>query len=129
MPIFRLDKLVRDGIVSDQLKIGQTPNYRQLGSDEHKRELIRKVVEEAGEMLDVLQVGDIKGELADVFEALETLMSLCDISVEDVAEARAAKKAKVGGFSEGLYVETLGVPEGDPWIGYYRREPERYKEL
>lgn len=50
MPKFKFAKLVRDKIVEHQIASGATPTYRQLSPDEHKNELIKKIIEESQEI-------------------------------------------------------------------------------
>lgn len=48
---FKFSKLVRDKIVDIQIASGAKANFRQLNSDEHKHELVKKIVEEAQEII------------------------------------------------------------------------------
>ncbi|MBL8159574.1 hypothetical protein JNJ66_03895 [Candidatus Saccharibacteria bacterium] len=50
MPVFKLNKLVRDKIVDHQYDIGAIPTCRRLSPDELRRELIQKLTEEAAEL-------------------------------------------------------------------------------
>lgn len=130
MPTFRLKKLVRNGIIDHQKQLGQTPHFKKLDPAEHKRALILKLIEEAEELLKAFDENkDTQPELADVSQVFEDLLSKSGFSVDDIAAVQAARKAKMGGFDKGLYLDTLDVPEGDEWVKYYRAEPDKYEEL
>ena len=75
MPKFHFAKLVRDKIIEHQLASGATPVYRRLGSAEHKRELINKVIEESKEIIDA-HPEEVALEIADVQQALDDLREL-----------------------------------------------------
>lgn len=128
MPKFKVDKLVRDKIVDNQLASGATPQYRVLDDDEHKTALIHKVIEEAKELLEAAPA-DIVSELADVQQALDDLAEKHGLTHADVAQAAQAKNDKNGAFKKGHYIESVDLPEDDIWVEYYRRNAERYPEI
>jgi predicted house-cleaning noncanonical NTP pyrophosphatase (MazG superfamily) len=128
MPKFTFAKLVRDKIVEQQLASGAKPTYRQLDAEEHKQELIKKIIEEAKEVVDA-SPADIAAELADVQQALDDLKELCGASDEAVAQAQTAKNEKAGAFKKGLYIESVEVDEHDKWAAYYRKNADRYPEI
>jgi predicted house-cleaning noncanonical NTP pyrophosphatase (MazG superfamily) len=128
MPKFRFAKLVRDNIVDQQLAAGAKPTYHTLEPEEHKRELVKKIVEEAQE-IDHNDVETVADEIADVQQALDDLKALHSLNDDDIAKAQAAKNAKNGAFKKGLYVESIEVDENDTWADYYRQHPDRYPEI
>lgn len=130
MPRFYLNKLVRDGVVDNMREMGQTPHVRQLTPPERARELIHKFIEEATELLAAMdrEGGQPKVELADLKQLYIDCAAALGMTDAEIEEARAARYAKVGGFAKGLFVEALDLPEGDTWIEYYRKEPERFVE-
>jgi len=128
MPTFEFRKLVRDDIVNHQVASGARPEYRILSPEEHKKELVRKIIEEAGEILDA-GPESVAEEIADVQQALDDLKTKYGLSDDDIAEAQTAKNAKNGAFSKGIYIERVEVPEGDAWVEYYRNNPDRYPEI
>lgn len=64
MPKFKFSKLVRDKIVDHQIANGAKPNFRQLSLNEHKQELINKIIEEVKEITSAKPDG-VAGEMAD----------------------------------------------------------------
>lgn len=128
MPTFKLQKLVRDKIVEDQIALGQTPHYRTLTPEEHRRELINKIIEEVTELQNA-DSEDIAKEIADVQQALDDLIELYGLTKAEVTEAQQKKTAKAGAFKKGIFVDTLETAEDDPWTEYYRGNPERFPEI
>jgi predicted house-cleaning noncanonical NTP pyrophosphatase (MazG superfamily) len=125
---FKFEKLVRDKIAEQQITAGSKPNLRTLDREEHKKELVKKIFEEAGEIL-TAHPEDTAGEIADVQQVLDDLKVLLGISDEEVAKAQEAKNKKNGSFKEGIYIESVEVNENDQWVAYYRKNSERYPEI
>lgn len=128
MPKFQFSKLVRDKIIEHQLASGATPSYRQLSPDQHKDELIKKIIEESQEISQA-QPNEIAMEIADVQQALDDLKELYGLTTEDISKAQAAKNRKNGAFKKGLYVNYIEVDDGNDWVNYYRKNSDRYPEV
>lgn len=115
MPTFEFNKLVRDKIVERQEASGATPRWRELSPEEHKRQLVRKAKEE----IDEIPLDDSEAaaeELADAYEALD---SLCKVLGVDRAEVELMQRDKVvqsGSFENGVYIEDVELSEHDPWV-------------
>lgn len=128
MPRFSFSKLVRDKIVEHQITSGAKPKYRQLDDEEHKKELVHKIIEEAEEILDASSE-EVAGEIADVQQALDDLKEKYGLSEQEIKDAQESKNDKNGAFKKGLYVEYVDVAETDKWAEYYRKNPDRYPEI
>lgn len=123
---FRLQKLVRDNIVEFNIARGGAVDYKTLEDDELQQALVTKIIEEAKELLN----DDISvSELADLQEIIDQIAENAGISKEEIAAAQAEKNTKNGAFKKGHFIETLTLPEGNEWIGYYAADPERFPEL
>lgn len=127
MPIFRLNKLVRDKFIEIYTSLGQKPAFRYLTPDEHRAELIEKIVEEVRE-LSAASPKKVADEIADVQQALDDLRRTYGITKKEIIAAMSAKRAEKGGFGKGVHVDTLELAEEDPWTKYYRSEPRRFLE-
>lgn len=128
MRSFLLNKLVRDGIVSFMLELGQKPTYRTLNDEEYIQALVAKLLEEAKE----ISIADPKKalkELADVLEVIETLATALGSSLTAVQNIQAEIRAQRGGFTKRNYIERLDLVDDDRWTDYYASEPERFREL
>lgn len=96
------NKLIRDKIpeiIKDQ---GKESSTRILSYEEYKQELLKKLVEEAQELL--VSGGDLS-ERADVAEVLRAVDDIFKWSTEDIEKARIHKLKDRGGFQERLYLE------------------------
>lgn len=129
MPRFRFDKLVRDKLPEKYSELNQHIVSRRLVGQQLLSALRLKWIEEIQEV--PLETGtreEIVDELGDAKQAYEDIKTSLGITEEEIETARLEKLEKKGGFSEGIFVETIELDEGDEWVGYYRTEPEKYKE-
>jgi len=128
MAKFLLDKLIRDKLRAEYTKLNQKAEYRSLSKDEHVKALKQKLLEEVNE-IDLTDRQSIIGEVADVYQVLEDMLTANNISLEEVEKVKHAKFEKKGGFAEATYIDTLELTDGDEWNDYYRNHPELYKEI
>jgi len=92
------NKLVRDGIPDQLTKLGKQFEVRVMDDVEYEREVLKKVAEEAEELRQAPDHASSIKELADLFEAIDVLVSLKGISRDDIEVAREMKLEKRGGF-------------------------------
>ena len=96
-------KLVRDKIPEI---IKQNENIevaiRLLNDDEFLQYLLRKVVEEAQELSHAESDANLKEEIADVREIIDTLIKLKDFSESELMTLQSEKRKKRGGFDKRL---------------------------
>lgn len=128
MPKFKFEKLVRDKIVERQIASGAKPKYRQLTDEEHKRELVNKVIEEITEITNA-NPEEVAGEIADVQQAIDDLREKFGITSKEVEAAQKLKNEKNGAFKEGHFIEYVELDEKDEWTEYYRKNADRYPEI
>ena len=103
--------------------------YRELDSQEFRRELVCKVHEEADEIpLGDKQRDESLKELADLQEVVDTLRQDFGFSIEQVQEAMARKKQKKGGFDNRHYIEYNDLVDDSKWVEIFRAQPEKYRE-
>lgn len=127
MPRFTFNKLVRDKIVSQQIASGAKPSYRRLDAQEHASALIAKLHEETDELA-AASPENLAEEIADIQQVLDDLRSLHGIPQAAVTAAQARKLHANGGFSDGIFIDSVETAEDDRWTAYYRAHPERYPE-
>ncbi len=147
MPTFEFNKLVRDGLKEMYVDLGQEATYQDITPDEHVQLLVQKEAEEFGE-LEMVAAENKPSEAADCLQILEDYVALGEqdkadalrerlseymtehnIDSADVRILQQQKYAKKGGFADGTYVLKLALRDDDKWVEYYRREPERFREL
>ena len=125
MRTFRLEKLVRKGVFESMQALGQKVVYRVLGHKDHQVRLVDKIIEEAREFDPERPEND---ELVDILQAYDDLAIARGTTLEALRKLQLERKSAVGGFEEAIFVETVGVPDGDEWADYYAKEPDRFPE-
>ncbi len=128
---FYLQKLVRDKVVPNCLDDPDVVHteYRELDSQEFRRELVCKVHEETNEIpLDDNQRDESLKELADLQEVIDTLRQDFGFSIEQVQEEMARKKQKKGGFDNRHYIEYNDLVDDSKWVEIFRAQPDKYRE-
>ncbi len=102
--IIAYNKLVRDRIPEIIEKDGKTCVCRKITN---RTELIKLLEEKLLEELDEFRSAHNRDELADILEVVFALADNLDISINSLLEARQTKAAKRGGFTKGLFLETV----------------------
>lgn len=130
MSRFQFRKLIRDKILALHLAEGHEVEYRNLAGVELKTMLRQKIHEEADE-IPIREIIDdeVIEEISDVQQALDDLKQQYGISDEQVRTAQTAKHNKKGGFADGVFIESVELPEDDKWVAYYRASPDKYPEI
>lgn len=123
---FRLNKLVRDNIVTDHISGGGKIKHRQLSSDKKRAALLNKLIEEARECLNS---DETIAELVDMQEILDQLAKDESITKNQISIEQASKRSKNGGFNKGDYIEEETWPAAHKWAKYYAKEPKRFPEI
>lgn len=106
MPIY--NKLVRDKILERIEKEGTKYSSRILSDAEYTEELLKKLTEEAGEVIKAAHISreELILEIADVLEVLEALQKSQQITTADVEKIKAEKKESRGGFEKKIFLES-----------------------
>ena len=124
---FQLNKIVRDGVLQSMLELGQEPDYRELKGNEKLVQSVKKIQEEAGELDPTSE--SLDNELKDLQSSVYALVKLrgyTKIEFDQLVEARDSER---GGFEKAYYVGNLVLRADDPWVAYYRKDPERFPEI
>jgi predicted house-cleaning noncanonical NTP pyrophosphatase (MazG superfamily) len=101
------NKLVRDKVPSNIEQGGEIANKATISGEFLIRALREKLVEEAFEALDAIDQDSIIGELADVNEVIDGILSHIGASREDMMQRQKKKREKAGGFRDGtILLET-----------------------
>jgi predicted house-cleaning noncanonical NTP pyrophosphatase (MazG superfamily) len=95
-------KLVRDRIPEIMCREGKTPQVEEIEGDRLKTALKDKLVEEATELRDAV---DIREELADVMEVAEALIDAYGIDEVELLAMRWKKREERGGFDKGYFLK------------------------
>jgi predicted house-cleaning noncanonical NTP pyrophosphatase (MazG superfamily) len=95
-------KLVRDKVPSNIENGGEIVRKTLLSGDYFLEALREKLIEEAFETLDATDKDSIIGELADVGEVIDGILSLLNVSRDELKQRQDRKREKAGGFKEGV---------------------------
>lgn len=98
-------RLIRDNAPNKMRESGVAFETRQLDEPEFRTELLKKVVEEAGELGVSQTKTDILGELADLLAVLDQVQRTFAITDAELREARALNANEKGGFRERFFLE------------------------
>ncbi|MDD4901618.1 MAG: nucleoside triphosphate pyrophosphohydrolase [Patescibacteria group bacterium] len=100
------NKLVRDRIPEIIKADGENPKTRILDDTEYKKELLKKAVEEANELL---AAGEDKKELikeiGDIEEVLEYIIKSFNLDGGEIEKLKSMRKEKRGGFDKRIFLE------------------------
>ena len=97
------NKLVRDKIPKICQDNNDQPKYRILSQTEFKKELKKKLLEESKELVKA-NPGQLKNEIADVYEVLLALAKTFKIKWSDIERFRKQKNKKRGGFKKKYFL-------------------------
>lgn len=95
-------KLVRDNIPEIiKTKTGAFPDTKILSADEdYLKYILKKMIEESKELEHSLEKGNMKEELADIFELITSLLKLKGWTIEDIIDVQKEKRTRNGGFEK-----------------------------
>lgn len=127
MRSFKLNKLIRDKVLTDMEGLGQTVISRHLSDQEFLHELTRKLQEESKEFNP--QDPKALDELCDVLEVIESLAKQLGTDFEGLRNRQSIRKEKRGGFETRTFVDHVNLQDDDQWVEYYAKEPERFPEV
>ncbi len=105
------NKLVRDRIPQIIAADGHRAVTRVLDEDSYRVALLAKLVEEAQEASSAT-ADDLPGELADIVEVLQAIVTASGMAWDQLLALTADKRARRGCFDERLFLEY--VEEGEP---------------
>jgi predicted house-cleaning noncanonical NTP pyrophosphatase (MazG superfamily) len=100
------NKLVRDKILDIIKRDGESPVSRKLSLKEFKHEALKKVVEEAQEILGAENSKDeLIKEIADLEEVLKAVMDAYKITRAEVNKIKNKRKSTRGAFEKRIFLE------------------------
>ena len=100
------NKLVRDKIPEIIEQSGDKAVVHVLNDEEYKKELLRKLVEEAGEVLEVgMDLEELKKEMGDVLEVIDHIVAHFQLEKEEIEKIKTTRKEKRGGFESKIFLE------------------------
>lgn len=98
------NKLIRDRVPLNMKKKGVQFRVTTLTAEKTKRELLRKVGEEASALPVVKDRAELISELGDVLDVIDEIVRVNKISRVDLQTARRSAMVKKGGFRKRYYL-------------------------
>ncbi len=125
MSFYILKKLVRDKFIENCKKndINQIIT-KKLSNKNYISSLKKKLIEESKEVIEAKETEDIKEEICDVFEVLDSIMRFYKINKKDIFKIQKEKRITKGSFEKGVFCEKLFVDESQNcyWSSYLRKK-------
>ena len=107
----RYGKLIRDNVPDIIRAHGEMPTTRVMDTDEYRKELLYKLIEESEEArqagYDDENKEELLRQLTDVAEVLDATLEAFGMTKEELAVAQSAKRAERGGFKERIFLESV----------------------
>lgn len=125
MKTFKLNKLVKDGIVERMREQGQTPEVTVLDDTEFRSELYKKLREEGRELG---QAKTTKDRLKERHDVLDVLRQIALLDTVDNVRNLTVTDDQPGAFSQRQFVGRVTMPDNNDWVEYYQSEPDRFIE-
>jgi len=126
---FRQDKLWRDKAPKLMEDTGSIIHVKQLTDTQYDQQLRIKLLEEAQEVKSAQSKQELLEELADVFEVIDALCSLHNLSPEKIKTVQEKKRNERGGFMKRQFVTVAQHLEGSFGTNYCLASPEKYPEI
>lgn len=128
MKKYQFNKLIRSELPGRMTEEGVKIYGRQLSDQEFAQKLKEKLIEEATEVQEADSVEFLIKELADVMEVIDSIMSLYDISVEDIKKEQELKRSTNGHFLPANFIEYIEVQlDNNKVIEYLENRNRPYK--
>jgi predicted house-cleaning noncanonical NTP pyrophosphatase (MazG superfamily) len=130
MRIFKQNKLWRDKTVDMmEQNHGSKIHWRYLNDIEFDRQLRIKLLEEAHEGAAARDRSELIGELADIYEVIDSFAKINQISHDEILAAQNKKREERGGFAGRRFVDTAEHPIGSFGDRYCLADPKKYPEI
>ena len=101
----KYNKLVRDNIPDIIRSNGERPVTRKLSVTEYKKELLKKLQEEAKEVAHAKGKQEVTKELSDVQEVLIAIYKAFNIAYGDVTKIARKRRKERGAFTKKIFLE------------------------
>jgi predicted house-cleaning noncanonical NTP pyrophosphatase (MazG superfamily) len=130
MRTFLQKKLWRDKMVDlVTQRDGAKIHWRQLDDQEFDQQIRVKLLEEAEEVATAQSRAKLIDELADLYEVIDSLITVNKISVEEIVAEQARKQNERGSFANRTFVEKSQHPIGSFGEKYCLADPKKYPEI
>lgn len=102
------NKLVRDNILEIIRLENKIVKSRILSDEEYKLEALKKIVEEAHEVLEARNdKNDLMKEIGDLQEVIEAVIYAFNLNEKEILEIKNQRKQERGGFDKKIFLESV----------------------
>lgn len=122
---FEFNKLIRDKLPARMREQGIILHSAQLPAEEYLKQLKRKILEEAQEVIDSDDDDELTIELADLMEVIYAIADCRGISKEKIESERLVKREINGKFSPEHYINYIEVAEDNHKVIEYLQNSKR----
>ena len=98
-------KLIRDKIPEIVKSKGEEINVYIASEEEYNKKLLEKVLEEANEIVNSKNNEELKEEISDLYEVLDSILKNKSISKNEILEIQKQKKEKKWGFENRIILK------------------------
>lgn len=126
---FLQNKLWRDKAPDLMRAQGSIIHVESLDDEEYEEQLKIKLAEEMQEVIVASTTKELIEELADVYEVIDALCALHNISIDEIHAVQAKKRDARGGFYERQFVTIAEHCAGSYGEQYCRAQPDKYPEI
>jgi predicted house-cleaning noncanonical NTP pyrophosphatase (MazG superfamily) len=100
----KYNKLIRDKILEIIEKSREVPFWKILNKREFLKELKRKILEEAKELIKAKTKKEMLNEIVDIQELIDNLILELNFKKSEIKKAQKIKRKKRGGFKKRLFL-------------------------
>ena len=101
------NKLVRDKIPEIISWNNRIAKMRILNDEEYKLEALKKIVEEANEVLVARNNNDLMKEIGDLQEIIEAVIIAFNLDEKEILKIKNQRKKERGGFDKKIFLESV----------------------
>ncbi|QED23745.1 NUDIX domain-containing protein [Candidatus Deianiraea vastatrix] len=112
---YSFNKLVRSKLFEKEVNgEKRIASYKILGQEEYKKELLNKFHEEAMEVIEAKDRGELIAEIADCYEVIDEILKANNIAKDDVILAQTKKREQKGSFDKRIFVNYMQYDDKNP---------------
>jgi predicted house-cleaning noncanonical NTP pyrophosphatase (MazG superfamily) len=127
---FQQNKLWRDNAIDMmEQNHGSKIHWRRLDDRDFDEQIRVKLLEEAQEVAGAKDRQELVNELADLYEVIDSIAELHQISKEEIISVQTKKHQERGSFSGRRFVTIAEHPTGSFGEKYCLADPEKYPEI
>jgi predicted house-cleaning noncanonical NTP pyrophosphatase (MazG superfamily) len=102
--IKKYNKLIRDRILEIIEEAGEIPYWKTLNKKDFLKEIKRKILEEAGELIKAKNKKEVINEIVDIQELVDVLVSELCLTKSQIKKQQRIKNKKRGGVRKRLFL-------------------------